>query len=386
MTDADTPVEPDRAEGAPHPRNAPALIGQDRAERAFLAAQGSGRLHHAWLITGPPGIGKATLAWRIARHLLATRQVADAPGLFGASDPVDSAAPSLSTDADSPRNRRITALTDPGLFLLRRGWDDKARPPRLRQVITVDEVRRLRGFFALSLPDGGRRVVLVDAADDLNNQAANALLKLLEEPPANTVFLLVSHMPSRLLPTIRSRCRTLPCALLSPDDVAQALVGLLSDPDDDDRHALARLSGGSVGAALRLHVQDGLALARAIDRLLASLPVLDRMAAQALAADLAMRGAEDRRALFLDLLDARLSGLARQGATGHSASPPVPAQLARSPAAGRRWADAQRTLTGRVRQGLAVNLDPHALILDMVLTLETVAADCAAEGQNTRPP
>ncbi len=382
MTDADPPMEPDRADGAPHPRSAPALIGQARAERAFAAAQGSGRLHHAWLITGPPGIGKATLAWRIARFLRAAPAVPDGPGLFG---PDDTAPPDLSTDPDSPQNRRITALTDPGVFLLRRGWDDKARPPRLRQVITVDEVRRLRGFFALSLPDGGRRVVLVDAADDMNTQAANALLKLLEEPPASTVFLMVSHMPSRLLPTIRSRCRTLPCAPLVPDDVARALAGLLPDLSDDDRHALARLSGGSVGAALRLHVQDGLALARVVDRLLAGLPGLDRMAAQALAADLAARGAEDRRALFLDLVDARLAGLARQGATGHAASPPVPAHLATTPAAGRRWAEAQRALTGRVRQGLAVNLDPHALILDMVLTLETVAADCAAEGQNARP-
>ena len=382
MTDAETPDEPDRADGAPHPRNAPVLIGQDRAEQAFAAAQASGRLHHAWLITGPPGIGKATLAWRIARHLRAAPAMAAGPGLF---EPDDSGSADLSTDPDSPQNRRITALTDPGVFLLRRGWDDKARPPRLRQVITVDEVRRLRGFFALSLPDGGRRVVLVDAADDMNPQAANALLKLLEEPPAATVFLMVSHMPSRLLPTIRSRCRTLPCAPLTPDDVARALAALLPDLPKDDRHALARLSGGSVGAALRLHVQDGLTLARTIDRLLASLPGLDRMAAQALAADLAARGAEDRRALFLDLVDARLAGLARQGATGHASVPPVPAHLAPSPAAGRRWAAAQHALTGRVRQGLAVNLDPHALILDMVLTLETVAADCAAEGQTARP-
>jgi len=382
MSDADTPPEPDRADGAPHPRHAPDLIGQDRAEAAFLAAQGAGRLHHAWLITGPPGVGKATLAWRIARWLLADAPRDAAPGLFAAAD---SAPERLDTDPGSPRNRRISALSDPGLFLLRRGWDDKARPPRLRQVITVDDVRRMRGFFAMSLPDGGRRVVIVDDADSLNVQAANALLKLLEEPPRDTVFLMVSHMPARLLPTIRSRCRTLPCAPLVPDAVAAALAGLLPDLGDDDRRALARLSGGSVGAALRLHVQEGLALARTLDRLLADLPGLDRMAAQALAADLAARGAEDRRALFLDLVDARLAGLARQGATGHAGPASVPAHLARMPAAGRRWAAAQGTLTGRVRQGLAVNLDPHALILDMVLTLETVAGDCAAEGQTAHP-
>jgi len=196
------PLEADRAPGAPHPRETAVLIGQEAAEREFLEARGAGRLHHAWLISGPRGVGKATLAWRIARFLLTTPVTADGRP--------DASAPPASLDSDwnAPVARRVLALSEPRLFLLRRPWDAKAE--RLRQEITVDEVRKLRSFFGLSVADGGRRVVIVDAADEMNVNAANALLKLLEEPPANTVILLVSHQPSRLLPTIRSRCRG-PC-------------------------------------------------------------------------------------------------------------------------------------------------------------------------------
>lgn len=372
MSGADDILEADRADGAPHPRNAPGLIGQERAEQSFLDAYATGRLHHAWLITGPPGIGKATLAWRIARFLL-SEPADDGGGLFGDPSPADT----LTTDPESPRNRRITALSDPALFLLRRPFDEKRG--KLKTIITVDEARLLKRFFSLSLADGGRRVVLIDTADDLNTAAANALLKLLEEPPANTVFLMISHMPSRLLPTIRSRCRTLTCAALEPGQVATAILGLLPDLDPAEAEALAALSDGSVGAALRLHVQGGVELAHQIDAMLKSLPGLDRMKATALAAALSGPRAEERRALFLDMIDTRLAALARQGVLGDAVTPSLPAHLAPTPASGRRWAEAQQKLTGRVRQGLAVNLDPQALILDMVLRLDTLAGDCAAD-------
>lgn len=368
MSDGAVP-EADRAGDAPHPRLARELWGQDAAEAAFLAAVNSGRLHHAWLITGPAGIGKATLAWRIARFLLDPPAPAEA-GLFGDAP---SAATALDTDPGSPRNRRITALSEPGLFLLRRGWDDKAR--RFRQVITVDEVRALRGFFALSLPDGGRRVVIVDAADDLNPSAANALLKLLEEPPTGAVFLLVSHMPSRLLPTIRSRCRRLACAPLDAATMEAALSALVPDLDPGDRGRLAELARGSLGAALRIQALDGLALRGAVDRLLAGMPGVDRMQAIALAQMLAQPGAEDRRALFLAFVDDALAELARAGIAAADA----PSRLAPSRAAAHRWAEAQQTEAERVRRGLAVNLDAQALLLDMVLRIDRLAALCAAD-------
>ncbi len=236
MSDPTQP-EPDRIEGAPHPRETNLLYGQDAAQADFLQAFGSDRLHHGWLITGPRGVGKATLAWQIARFLLATPLVRE-DGLFGAPPPPTD----LHIAPDHPVSRRMLAGSEAGLFALRRPYDDKAK--RLKAQITVDEVRRLKGFFALSSADGGRRVVIVDTADDMNVSAANAILKLLEEPPDRTTLLLVSHQPSRLLPTIRSRCRELRLAPLNAADMAQALAATEIEQDVSNPAALAALSGG----------------------------------------------------------------------------------------------------------------------------------------------
>ncbi len=372
MTDEAIP-EADRAPGAPHPRTTARLIGQDAAERDFLDAYRGGRLHHAWLITGPKGVGKATLAWRIARFLLAAP--GDDGGLFGAPPPPAT----LDTDPDGALAHRIAALSEPRLFLLRRGWD--ADRERLKAVITVDEARRLKRFFELSAADGGRRVVIVDAADEMNVNAANALLKLLEEPPHDTVMLLVSHQPSRLLPTILSRCRALRCRTLAPDGMQAALAQAGVDPGGDAA-ALTALAGGSVGAALRLITLDGLALYRDICGLFEA--GLDRPRALKLAESAVGAKKAERLDLMLELFDLFLSRLARAGISG----PPEPeaapneagllAHLAPHPAAARRWATLAQELGARARHGRAVNLDPAALILDMVLTIHRTAADQAA--------
>ena len=366
--------EPDRAPGAPHPRETPALIGQDTAERAFLDAYNADRLHHAWLITGPRGVGKATLAWRIARFLLATPRAAE-DGLFAASP----APETLDIDDSHPVATRLRALSEPRLFLLRRPFD--AKTERLRQDITVDEVRRMKGFFALSAADGGRRVVIVDAADEMNVNAANALLKLLEEPPADTVMLLISHQPSRLLPTILSRCRTLRCRSLNPDETVQALRQAGVDPGEN-AYALNALSGGSVGAALRLISLDGLQLYADIIAILAN--PKDRSRALKLADSASGRANADRFDLMLELFDLCLSRLARTGIAGppdpqaapHEAS--VMIRLCADARAARHWAALHQTLGARARHGRAVNLDPAALILDMVLKLNEAAAETAA--------
>ena len=180
--------EPDRVPGAPHPREALRVIGQDTAIADFVSAAQAHRLHHGWLISGPRGTGKATLAWSIAKWLLA-----------------DGTSSDLTTDAEAPVIRRIRALSEPRLHLVRRPVDEKTQ--RLRAEITVDEIRRLQSFFHLSAAEGGRRVAIIDAADEMNQASANALLKLLEEPPHDATILLVAHQPARLLPTIRSRCR-----------------------------------------------------------------------------------------------------------------------------------------------------------------------------------
>jgi len=372
MNDDGLLPEPDRVEGAPHPRETVQLVGQSAAEAEFLEAFNTGRLHHGWLITGPRGVGKATLAWRIARFLLATPLVQD-EGLFGAPPPPAT----LDVAPDHPVARRLLALSDPGLFLLRRGPTDKG--DRLAAEIRVSEVRKLGNFFALSAADGGRRVVIVDAADDLNTQAANAILKMLEEPPARTVLLLISHQPSGLLPTIRSRCRTLRLAPLGPHEMALALDQAGIAPEGDPA-ALAELSGGSVGAAVRLLNLGGLKLYAELVGLMESLPRLDRPRALRLAEAAATRGAEDRLDLLFSLTDLLLARLARTGATGQPPSAEAAtgeaamlARLAPDAYQGRAWADCAETIGARARHGRAVNLDPASLVLDTVFRIQQTA-------------
>lgn len=371
MTEEALP-EPDRAEGAPHPRETRHLMGQGAAEAVFLDAHATGRMHHAWMLTGPRGVGKATLAWRIARFLLAN-QVTQNDGLFGAPEPPAS----LDVDPSHPVARRMLALSEPGLFLLRRGSNDKG--DRLAQDIRVGEVRKMANFFALSAADGGRRVVIVDAADELNTQAANALLKMLEEPPARTVMLLVAHQPSGLLPTIRSRCRMLRLQPLGPDEMASALAEAGIDTSADPA-VLAELSAGSVGTAVRLVTLDGAALYAEVVALMESMPRLDRPRALQLAEAAAQRGAETRRDLLFSLIDLFLTRLARTGATG---TPPTVeaapgeatllARLAPDTARARLWAQVSEETGARVRHGLAVNLDPVSLVLDTLLRIQQTA-------------
>ncbi|SPH24014.1 DNA polymerase III subunit gamma/tau [Defluviimonas aquaemixtae] len=375
MTDDALP-EPDRVEGAPHPRDTGRLIGQATAEAAFLDAHAGGRLHHAWLLTGPFGVGKATLAWRVARFLLATKADDGEGGLFADAGPPP-APQSLDIDAGHPVARRIHAGAEPRLFLLRRAWDEDRK--RLKTVITVDEVRKLRSFLQLSAADGGHRVVIVDAADEMNIAAANALLKMLEEPPAGVTFLLVSHQPSRLLPTIRSRCRALKLGTLASSDLVEAMRQAGAELGDGE--ALSALSGGSVGEAIRLVNLDGIETYAAIVDLIRSVPRLDRPRALKLAEAAARRGAEERLDLLLSLIDLFLARLARRGALGAAGSEAAPgetellARLAPDPVAGRRWAELQQTLGARARHGRAVNLDPATLILDVILKIDETARE-----------
>jgi DNA polymerase III subunit delta' len=367
--------EADRLEGAPHPRETRQLFGQAPAEAAFLSAYSSGRLPHAWLITGPRGIGKATFAWRAARFLLATPP--DEGGLFGAPPaPVN-----LSVDPDLPVARQLRALTHPGLFLLRRVWDDKRKG--LKTQITIDEMRKMKGFFSLSATDGGRRVVIIDDADEMNPNAANALLKVLEEPPQGAVMFLISHQPFRLLPTIRSRCRVLRLQTLGPDDLDLALAAADGQAVETAAPALAELAGGSVGAAIQLTAQDGLAVYGEIVGLMGTLPRMNRPRAIALCEAVSARAGDRRFDLTVTLLDLFLARLARAGITG--TPPPEAAKgeasvlrlLAPDSQAARAWADCAQSLGNRARQGKAVNLDPSSLLMDMVLKIDETAGKLA---------
>ncbi|WP_299923832.1 DNA polymerase III subunit delta' [uncultured Pelagimonas sp.] len=369
MSDVELP-EPDRIEGALHPRETPELFGQGRAEADFLTAFNTGRLHHGWMLTGPRGVGKATLAWRIARFLLATPLV-DKNDMFGAPPPPET----LDISPDHPVAHRVLALSEPGLFLLRRGPTDKG--DKLAAEIRVNEVRKLGHFFSLSAADGGRRVVIVDSADELNIQAANAILKMLEEPPANTTILLISHQPARLLPTIRSRCRVLRLGPLSPDDMTIALAQADAHVDPADAPALTELSQGSVGEALRLINLGGLQLYSDILAVLGSLPNFDRARMLSLSDSCAGKGKEARLDLLLTLVDQLTARLARTGVTGHpplhEAAPQeagILARLSPDPHTGRHWATLAGQASDRARHARAVNVDPAALVTDLFLQLK----------------
>ncbi len=367
MSDDSIP-EPDRIEGAPHPRETAQLFGQDKAVADFLDAFSTGRLHSGWLITGPRGVGKATLAWKIATFLLADADTS----LFGE--------PTLAVNPDHPDARLILSGAHPRLALIRRPWDDKTK--KLRTEITVDAVRALKSFFHMSATDGGRRVVIVDAADELNRNAANAILKELEEPPENCTILLIAHQPSRLLPTIRSRCRELRCSTLNAENLQKALQQAGHPAENSE--SLATLAGGSAGDAIRLLNHDGLPLYAEIVKLLDGLPQINRPAALKLADSCAGRGAEIRFGLTLDLIDLFLSRAAHAGLLGEPHSQGAPgearllARLAPDDRAARHWAQLQQDLSNRSRHGRAVNLDPAALILDMIFKIEETAQGVAA--------
>lgn len=365
-------TEPDRIQGAPHPRDTARLFGHAQAEADFLDAFISGRLHHAWLLNGPRGVGKATLAWSIARFLLATPDPAEDGGLFGAPPP----AASLAIDPEHPVARRIVAGAEGGLKAIARSVNEKTG--RLRAEIVVEDIRNLAGFFQLSAAEGGRRVVIIDSADEMNTAAANALLKMLEEPPARATLLLVSHQPSRLLPTIRSRCRTLRLGTLGPEDMAAALAQAEIDPGVDAA-ALTELAAGSVGDAVRLVQLGGLETYAGIVALLGSMPQLDRPRALAFAEAAAQRGAEEKLDLIFTLFDVALARLARSGASGVRSAPAsaredeIFARLAPTPQKARAWAETAQTALARARHGRAVNLDPAALVLDTLLKLQETA-------------
>jgi len=271
----------------------------------------------------------------------------------------------------------IAAGGEGALKVVTRSVDEKTK--RLRKQIVVDDIRKLNGFFQMSAADGGRRVVIVDDADLMNPNAANALLKMLEEPPARAIMLLISHRPSGLLPTIRSRCRTLRLGTLSADQMAQALAQSGVDVQGDPA-ALAALSGGSVGGALGLSLMGGLQTYADLVSLLGTLPQLDRSRALALSEAAAARGAEDKLALLFTLVDILLLRLARTGALGHppdtQAAPQEHAVLSRlspDPQQGRAWAEAAQEIGARARHGMAVNLDPAALVLDTLFKMGDTA-------------
>jgi DNA polymerase-3 subunit delta' len=278
------------------PRETSVLFGHADAEQALLASYKSGRIPHAWLIGGPPSIGKATLAYRLARFVLAHPD----PG-----SPEVQAAVSLAVDPDHPVARRIAAQAQNDLLVLERTINEKTG--KLSTIIRIDDVRRTVSFFGSTASEGGWRIAIVDTIDDLQGEGANALLKVLEEPPRRTLLLLLSHAPGRELPTIRSRCRRLLLRPLDAADVVRAAAAAAGRaPDDPDLQEAAKASGGSVSRAFALLDGAALALRQRVLDLLAQLPDPDVRALHSLGEAL---GGSDPQTLanFMDLVNGWLA-------------------------------------------------------------------------------
>lgn len=273
------------------------LIGHSAATAAFMAAVSSGRPHHGWLLAGPPGIGKASFAEAAAIWLLAGAPVDDSAKGRGFAVAAHSQAANLVAAASHPDFRRLV-----------RTEDEKGK---LRTVIRVDEVRALQPVLQQTPALAPWRVVLVDSADEMNLNAANALLKNLEEPPAKTIFFLISHAPGRLLPTIRSRCRLLRMQPLSDSEVSRVLDLQTSDLDPEDRDALVRLAAGAPGTALRMAEPGIAALETALARLPGLPPQEADSAALSLARSLAGKTAAGRYQALLERAPAILAEAAR---------------------------------------------------------------------------
>jgi DNA polymerase-3 subunit delta' len=327
----------DQRESGPHPRRRTDLKGHRGAEELLLRQYASGRMHHGWLFAGPRGIGKATLAYRLARFLLTH------PNPPSANDGT-----SLFVSPESPVAHRIAARAHADLFVLERTYDAKSE--RLKTEIAVDDVRRASGFFARTAGEGGWRICIVDAAEDLNTESANALLKILEEPPVHSLFILVSHQPGRLLATIRSRCLRLDLDPLSEADTVAVLEGITDEGPEEIRRA-AQLSRGSPGRALELLNSEG---AKSFDRLrqlMVRSQQLDIPEKISIADGLQGREKGEDFMIFSELLLTHVADLARRSAlSGQGAA------LAR----------AHEEIGNTLRQANALNLDRRQTVLDML--------------------
>jgi DNA polymerase-3 subunit delta' len=343
----------------PHPRTQTDLVGHGAAELAFAEAHGSGRLHHAWLLGGQEGIGKATLAYRVARYLLATAAERDGEA--------------LGVDPSSRTSRQVAAGSHPNLVVLdlETASADVERPPA--KTISVKTARRALSFFGATAANGGHRVAIVDCLEDLTVAAANALLKTIEEPPANSTILLVSHAPQRVLPTIRSRCRKLMLSPLGPENVRRVLASLGTDivPDGEGGVAVleraAEQAEGSVGRALTLIDPKRLALLDEIKALLELLPNVPLLRVLSLAEKLADRRAEGEFELALDAVQLWASGQIRAGAAlgAHRLAP-----LA-------ELCDKVADAAGSVE---TYNLDRRPFVVSMFGDLAEVVRDAAGTG------
>lgn len=326
----------------PHPREVFALEGAETPETAWLEALERGRMHHAWLLIGPEGVGKATFAYRAARRLLGA--------------PPDPAYGLIGSDPDHPVSRQVAARSHPDLLVLEREGEEG----RARKSIPVDEARRLPEFFSKAPAISPWRVAIIDAADDLNANAANAVLKTLEEPPPRGVLFLVCHAPGRLLTTIRSRCRRLMFRPWS-EEATSVFVGERTGLELEQAARLAAMAKGSPGKALELAQRGAIEIDAAAHVLLRHLPQSDDSALLALAGDLRGQEGLQRFELLFERLAEHVKIMVEATAGRQDAGRPEP------------WLDAWDLLTQLPAEAEALNLDRQDAFWTAVAALRDAA-------------
>lgn len=354
-----------------HPRHTSRLLGQNAAEQVFLQAWRSGRLAHAWLLSGPKGVGKATLAFRIVRFVLAQGDHTTSHSLFGK--------PLSETMEIAPQDAIFARVASGGhsdLRTIERGFDEKRN--RFRNEIVIDDVRELSGFLALTPAEGTWRVAIVDGAEDMNRNAENALLKSLEEPPKNTLILLVSSAPGQLLPTIHSRCRHLRLAALDDAVVEKLLQEYHPELTDQDRLALVRLGEGSIGHSLELMEQGGLDLYRQLLEILERFPRFDVVALHGFSEQFTRSDSDTAWRTLGDLLCWWLARLIRIGARKQSEPEIVPREsalidrLLQSNSL-EQWIAVWEKTKQTFAQADQINLDRKQVLLTLFLAMEQAA-------------
>jgi DNA polymerase-3 subunit delta' len=348
----------DQVEGWPAPEESTRWLGDAAVEQTLLNAYRGGRMHHAWLICGPKGIGKATLAYRFARFVLAYPDPTSAE-VAAAND--------LSVSADHPASRKVAARAHPNLLTLQRGYNDERK--RYFTELTVSEIRRTVSFFGSTSAEPGWRIAIVDPAEDMNASAANALLKILEEPPTRSLFLIVSNAPGQLVPTIRSRCRRLDVPPLPQVTIAAAIREAVAGPSGIEEAELgvaSALADGSLRRAILLSEEGGLEVYRDLARLLGRAPELDVAALHAFADTVAGRGSDDAFEGFLDNLRAWLDRRVRGEKEPDEAPALSPAvQAARLETWAEVWENVRRSST----LAEALNLDRKQAVLSILMNL-----------------
>ena len=363
--------EADRLEGFAHPRETLELIGHKKQFNQIIEAWQSERMHHAWLLSGVQGIGKATFAYQLARIILShninnnVKPSADIPG------------------NDSSISRQIMALSHPGLLLIRRAWGRKEG--KFASVIKVEDIRKLRNFIGMTAEEGTWRVVIVDRADEMNSNAANALLKSLEEPPANCVFFLITNTIGQMPVTIRSRCRKIDFDPLKPGELRNAVQNAFhaverESLDKDKLDTLAGIANGSVRQILELSEGKGLSIYETIIKIMKKLPRLDYGDVSEFAETLSTPSALPDFEIFNTLFSDILHRMIRIG-SGNGDAPEAEIRLAMkfvNEVSLAQWAELWETIAKQKREVLGLNLDRKNFLIEVFHQVEQTARKSAS--------